>query len=72
MARGCVDGWGNREKTIDPRWCPGVEYGFELTLSNKRLTAVGMGLQKAQSVSRSPERKWHIVYNKAAIVERAM
>ena len=55
------------KKTIDPRWCPVVEYGFELTLSNKRLDAVGMGLQKAQSVSRSPERKWHIVYDKRAI-----
>ena len=26
-----------------------------------------MGLQKAQSVSRSAERKWHIVYDKRAI-----
>jgi hypothetical protein len=28
-----------------------------------------MGLQKAQSASRSPERKWHIVYDKRAAGE---
>jgi hypothetical protein len=31
-----------------------------------------MGLQKAQSVSRSPERKWHIVYDKRATDARAL